>query len=68
MANIIKTTLEDANDVLTYSNKASFPSSGESGKLYIAADTKYTYFWNGRSYIETRGSGYASSSHTHDDR
>ena len=68
MANIIKTTLEDANDVLTYSKKASFPSSGESGKLYIAADTKYTYFWNGSSYVETRGSGYASSSHTHDDR
>lgn len=65
MANIIKTTLEDANDVLTYSNKTSFPSSGESGKLYIAADTKYTYFWNGSSYIETRGSGYASSNHTH---
>lgn len=65
MANIIKTTLEDANDVLTYNNRASFPSSGERGKLYIAADTKYTYFWNGNSYIETRGSGYASSSHTH---
>ena len=55
MAKIIKTTLEDANDVLTYSNKASFPSSGESGKLYIAADTKYTYFWNGSSYVETIG-------------
>ena len=68
MANIIKTTLEDANDVLTYNNRASFPSSGESGKLYIAADTKYTYFWNGSSYVETRGSGYASSSHTHNDR
>ena len=65
MANIIKTTLEDANDVLTYNNKASFPSSGESGKLYVAADTKYTYFWNGSGYVETRGSGYASSSHTH---
>ena len=65
MANIIKTTLEDANDVLTYNNRASFPSSGESGKLYIAADTKYTYFWNGSSYVETRGSGYASSNHTH---
>ena len=65
MANIIKTTLEDANDVLTYNNRASFPSSGERGKLYIAADTKYTYFWNGSSYVETRGSGYASSSHTH---
>ena len=62
MANIIKTTLEDANDVLTYNNRASFPSSGERGKLYIAADTKYTYFWNGSSYVETRGSGYASSS------
>ena len=68
MANIIKTTLEDANDVLTYNNRASFPSSGESGKLYIAADTKYTYFWNGSSYVETRGSGYSSSGHTHDDR
>lgn len=68
MANIIKTTLEDANDVLTYNNRASFPSSGERGKLYIAADTKYTYFWNGSSYVETRGSGYASSGHTHDDR
>ena len=65
MANIIKTTLEDANDVLTYNNRASFPSSGERGKLYIAADTKYTYFWNGSSYVETRGSGYASSNHTH---
>ena len=65
MANIIKTTLEDANDVLTYNNRASFPSSGESGKLYIAADTKYTYFWNGSSYVETRGSGYASSRQTH---
>ena len=68
MANIIKTTLEDANDVLTYNNRASFPSSGESGKLYIAADTKYTYFWNGSGYAETRGSGYSSSGHTHDDR
>ena len=68
MANIIKTTLEDANDVLTYNNRASFPSSGESGKLYIAADTKYTYFWNGSGYVETRGSGYSSSGHTHDDR
>ena len=50
MANIIKTTLEDANDVLTYNNRESFPSSGESGKLYIASKTKKTYFWKGSGY------------------
>lgn len=31
------------DDVLEYANKASFPTTGESGKIYIAKDTNITY-------------------------
>ena len=39
------------DDVLEYSNFASFPVSGESGKIYIAIDTNLTYRWGGSSYV-----------------
>lgn len=40
------------DDVLEYTNKASFPATGESGKIYIAQDTNRTYRWSGSTYIE----------------
>ncbi|GBF49399.1 hypothetical protein LPTSP4_09120 [Leptospira ryugenii] len=39
------------DDVLEFSNLASFPASGESGKIYIALDTNLSYRWSGSAYI-----------------
>ena len=40
------------DDVLEYANKAGFPATGESGKIYVAKDTNLTYRWGGTEYIE----------------
>ena len=40
------------DDVLVYDNLASFPVTGEDGKIYIAKDSNLTYRWNGLSYTE----------------
>lgn len=40
------------DDVLEYTNKASFPTSGETGKIYVALDTNLTYRWSGTAYVE----------------
>jgi len=42
------------DDVLKYADAASFPSVGEQGKLYAAADTNKTYRWSGSLYAEMR--------------
>ena len=39
------------DDVLEFANLASFPATGESGKIYIAIDTNLTYRWGGSSYV-----------------
>ena len=39
------------DDVLEFANLASFPATGESGKIYIALDTNLTYRWGGSSYV-----------------
>ena len=39
------------DDVLEFANLASFPATGESGKIYIALDTNKTYRWSGSTYI-----------------
>lgn len=39
------------DDVLEFTNLASFPATGESGKIYIAIDTNLTYRWGGSSYV-----------------
>lgn len=44
------------DDVLEYANLASFPSTGESGKIYIAKDTNKTYRWSGSAYVEISAS------------
>jgi hypothetical protein len=39
------------DDVLEYANLASFPGTGETGKIYVALDTNKTYRWSGSAYI-----------------
>jgi hypothetical protein len=40
------------DDVEEYANLASFPPTGETGKIYIALDTNLTYRWSGSVYVE----------------
>jgi hypothetical protein len=39
------------DDVLEYANQASFPATGETGKIYVALDTNKTYRWTGSAYV-----------------
>jgi hypothetical protein len=40
------------DDVLEFANLASFPLTGDTGKIYVALDTNFTYRWGGSSYVE----------------
>ena len=40
------------DDVLEYASKASFPATGESGKIYVALDDNLTWRWSGTAYVE----------------
>lgn len=40
------------SDVYEYATKDGFPSSGETGKIYVALDTNLTYRWGGSAYVE----------------
>lgn len=40
------------DDVVEFANLASFPGTGETGKIYVALDTNKTYRWSGSIYIE----------------
>lgn len=40
------------DDVLEFANLASFPITGESGKIYVAIDTTKQYRWGGSSYLQ----------------
>ena len=44
------------DDVLEYSSKSAFPTTGESGKIYIATDTNLQYRWSGTAYAEISSS------------
>lgn len=44
------------DDVLEYANLAGFPTTGETGKIYIAKDTNKTYRWSGTAYVEISAS------------
>jgi hypothetical protein len=39
------------DDVLEFANLASFPVTGETGKIYIALDTNKVYRWSGSVYV-----------------
>lgn len=45
------------DDVLEFADLASFPVTGESGKIYIALDTGNTYRWSGSAYVQISASG-----------
>ena len=58
------------DDALEYASLSAFPSTGESGKIYIALDTNKTYRWGGSTYVEiasslalgeTQGTAYEGS-------
>jgi hypothetical protein len=40
------------DDVLEYPALASFPSAGETGKIYVVTQTGKAYRWSGSSYVE----------------
>jgi hypothetical protein len=44
------------DDVLEYNGKSSFPSSGETGKIYVDTSTNLTYRWSGSAYVEISAS------------
>lgn len=44
------------DDVLEYNAKSNFPTTGETGKIYVAKDTNLTYRWSGSAYVEISAS------------
>lgn len=40
------------DDVLEFASLSEFPTTGETGKIYVAKDTNKTYRWGGSVYIE----------------
>lgn len=59
------------DDVLEFNAESAFPQNGESGKIYIAADTNLTYRWSGSQYVQISSSlalGETSSSAYRGDR
>lgn len=44
------------DDVLEYANLASFPATGETGKIYVDLATNKIYRWSGTVYIEISSS------------
>ncbi len=41
------------DDILEYADLASFPATGETGKLYVALDSNLVYRWSGTGYAAT---------------
>ena len=39
------------DDVLEFSSRDAFPTVGEGGKIYLAADTNLSYRWGGSEYV-----------------
>jgi hypothetical protein len=40
------------DDVVEYADRASFPATGESGKIYLALDDYHQWRWSGSQYID----------------
>ena len=40
------------DDVLEYADLSGFPTTGETGKIYVAIDSNKTYRWSGSAYVE----------------
>ncbi len=52
------------DDVTEYANLAAFPATGETGKLFVAIDTRKLYRWSGSTYVEIAGSPGSTDSVT----
>jgi hypothetical protein len=52
------------DDVQEYANYASLPATGESGKLYVAVDTRKLWRWSGTGYVEIASSPGSTDSVT----
>ncbi|QLG46060.1 tail fiber domain-containing protein [Costertonia aggregata] len=46
---------DSLDEILEYADLASFPTTGETGKLYVALDTNYVYRWSGSTFIQVGG-------------
>lgn len=44
------------DDVLEYNGQSAFPTTGETGKIYVDTATNKTYRWSGSSYVEISSS------------
>lgn len=44
------------DDVLEYTSISAFPSTGETGKIYVDVSSNKTYRWGGTSYVEISAS------------
>jgi hypothetical protein len=44
------------DDVEEYADEASFPGTGETGKIYVAQDVNQTFRWSGSAYVEISAS------------
>ncbi len=44
------------DDVIEAADTAHFPTTGETGKIYVALDTNKTYRWSGSTYVEISAS------------
>ena len=47
------------DDVLSYTNLAGFPGTGETGKIYVDETTNKVYRWSGSVYVEISSSATA---------
>lgn len=44
------------DDIMEFADYASFPATGETGKIYVSKDTNKTYRWSGSAYVEISAS------------
>ena len=40
------------DDIVEYASRSEFPAEGETGKIYVADDTGFTYRWSGSEYVQ----------------
>jgi hypothetical protein len=49
------TAIEAESDIVTYGYRSGFPQTGETNKLYIAADEEKSYVWFNDEYLAVGG-------------
>jgi hypothetical protein len=55
LANLLKTIVDELDDVLEFATQTAFPPIGETGKIYIAIDSNLNYRWGGSVYVQVGG-------------